>query len=193
MERYRILFSGSGGQGVITASIFLAEAAVLHEGLNAVQSQTYGPEARGGATRADVIISAGAILFPKVNQPNILVCLTQKAYSKFSETIRPEGLLLIDSHFVKEERNVDARQIAFGMYKAVMETIKNPIVFNICVLGTLIGLTDLIRPESIIKVLETKIPTDFLEMNKRALDLGLNLSKTHGAEGSSGNKKSTTM
>ncbi len=70
MERFRILFSGSGGQGVITASILLAEAAVLYDGLNAVQAQTYGPEARGGATRADVIISDREIRFPKVTQPN---------------------------------------------------------------------------------------------------------------------------
>ena len=105
--------------------------------------------------------------------------MTQQAYNKFSEAIRPGGLLLIDSHFVKEERNVDARQMALGMYKAVMETIKNPIVFNMCVLGTLIGLTNLIRPESILKVLESKIPAELLDINFKAFDLGLNLSKTH--------------
>lgn len=182
MERFRILFSGSGGQGIITASILLAEAAVLHDGLNAVQSQTYGPEARGGSTRADVIISDREIRFPKVTQPNILICLTQQAYNMFSETIRPGGFLLIDSHFVKEERNVDARQMAFGMYKAVTETIKNPIVYNICVLGTLIGLTNLLRPDSIIKVLETKIPSEFFEINLKAFDLGLNLSKKHKSD-----------
>jgi 2-oxoglutarate ferredoxin oxidoreductase subunit gamma len=187
MERFRILFSGSGGQGVITASILLAEAAVLYDGLNAVQAQTYGPEARGGATRADVIISDREIRFPKVTQPNVLICLTQQAYNKFSETIRPGGLMLIDSHFVKGERNVDARQIAFGMYKAVMETIKKPIVFNICVLGTLIGLTDLIRPESIIKVLEAKIPAEFLDINLKAFEIGLKLSKTDRADGLTGN------
>jgi 2-oxoglutarate ferredoxin oxidoreductase subunit gamma len=98
MERFRILFSGSGGQGVITASIFLAEAAVLYEGLNAVQAQTYGPEARGGDTRADVIISDREIRFPKVTQPNILICLTQQAYNTFSGTIRPGGF---PSGFIK--------------------------------------------------------------------------------------------
>lgn len=179
MERFRILFSGSGGQGVITASIFLAEAAVLYEGLNAVQTQTYGPEARGGDTRADVIISDREIRFPKVTQPNILICLTQQAYSAFSGTIRPGGLMLIDSHFVKEERTVDARQIAIGLYKAVMETIKNPVVFNICMLGALVGLTDMIRPESLIKVLESKLPADYMDMNKKAFDLGLELSQKH--------------
>ena len=175
MERYRIVFSGSGGQGVVTASIILAEAAVIHEGLNAVQSQSYGPEARGGATRADVIISDRSIRFPKVNQPNVLVCLTQEAYNKFSGTIRPGGLLLTDSHFVKQERKVDARQRGLGMYKTVMDRIGKPVVLNICMLGAVIGLTQIVKTESIMKVLETKIPSGFLEMNQKALDLGLEL------------------
>ena len=177
MERYRIVFSGSGGQGVVTASIILAEAAVLYEGLNAVQSQSYGPEARGGATRADVIISDRSIRFPKVNQPNVLVCLTQEAYNKFSNTSRPGGLLLTDTHFVKQERRVDARQKGLGMYKAVMERIGKPVVFNICMLGAVIGLTQILKTESILKVLETKVPSAFLEMNRKGLDLGLELAE----------------
>ncbi len=180
MERYRIVFSGSGGQGVVTASIILAEAAVLYEGLNAVQSQSYGPEARGGATRADVIISDRNIRFPKVNQPNVLVCLTQEAYNKFSGTIRPGGLLLTDTHFVKQERRVDARQRGLGMYKAVMDRIGKPVVLNICMLGAVIGLTQVLKTDSILKVLETKIPSGFLEMNKKALDLGLELAEASG-------------
>jgi len=175
MERYRIVFSGSGGQGVITASIIVAEAAVLFEGLNAVQSQSYGPEARGGATRADVIISDRPIRFPKVNQPNVLICLTQEAYNKFSGTIRPGGLLLTDSHFVKSERKVDARHVGLGMYRAVMDGIGKPVVFNICTLGALIGLTRVISKESILRVLETKIPAGFLEMNTKAFEIGLQL------------------
>lgn len=179
MERCRIIFSGSGGQGVITASIIIAEAAVLYEGLNAVQAQTYGPEARGGATRSDVVIADGDIRYPKVIQPNVLVCLNQKAYNKFSGTIRPGGLLLTDSHFVKQERKVDARQVGLGMYDAVMEKIGKPIVFNICVLGAMIGLTNLLKTESIIKVLETKIPPDFMDINKKAFKIGLSLAKEY--------------
>jgi 2-oxoglutarate ferredoxin oxidoreductase subunit gamma len=177
MERYRIVFSGSGGQGVITASIILAEAAALYEGLNAVQSQSYGPEARGGATRTDVIISDRAIRFPKVNQPNVLVCLTQEAYNRYSGTIRPGGLLLTDSHFVKLERKVDARQLGLNMYKSVMEAVGKPVVFNICVLGAMIGLTHVVSTESIMRVLEAKIPSGFLEMNKTALEIGLKLGE----------------
>lgn len=176
MARKRIIFSGSGGQGVITASVILAEAAVLYEGLNAVQTQVYGPEARGGATRADVIIDTKEIRYPKVDQPNILVCLTQEAYNKFSPLIRPGGLLLADSHFVKLARKVDARQVEIGMYDAVMEKIGKPVVFNICVLGTLIGLEKLVRPESLLKVLEHRVPSEFLDLNRKAFDLGLNLA-----------------
>ncbi|MFP3927634.1 MAG: 2-oxoacid:acceptor oxidoreductase family protein [Desulfobacteraceae bacterium] len=176
MARTRIILSGSGGQGVITASIILAEAAALHENLNAVQAQSYGPEARGGATRADVIISDQEIRFPKVTQPNILVCLTQEAYNKFSGIIRPGGLLLTDSHFVIQERKVDARQVELGIYKAVMKEIGRSIVFNICMLGVLLGMSNVVKRESVLNVLSKKVPRDFLDMNLQALDLGLKLA-----------------
>ena len=177
MERCRMVFSGSGGQGVITAAIILAEAAVLHENLIAVQSQSYGPEARGGATRSDVIIAESPIHFPKVIQPNVLVCLTQQAYTNYYSILRPGGLFITDSHFVKLGKKVDARQVELPMYETVMEKIGRPIVFNICMLGAVIGLTKLVRPESIMKVLETQIPHSFLEMNRQALDLGLKLGE----------------
>jgi 2-oxoglutarate ferredoxin oxidoreductase subunit gamma len=170
-----MVFSGSGGQGVITAAIILAEAAVLYENLIAVQSQSYGPEARGGATRTDVIIADSEIYFPKVTQPNILVCLTQEAYNKFYPIIRPGGILITDPRFVKTERKVDARQVELAMYQAVVEAIGKPIVFNICMLGAVIAITDLVRPESIIRVLETRIPPGFLEMNQKALDIGVKI------------------
>jgi 2-oxoglutarate ferredoxin oxidoreductase subunit gamma len=179
MNGQRIVFSGSGGQGVITASVLLAEAAVIHEGLNAVQTQTYGPEARGGATRADVVISKERINYPKVINPHILVCLTQEAYNKFSGIIRPGGLLLTDSHYVKHERKVDARQVELGMYEAVMEEIGRPIVLNICMLGALIGLSDLVKAESIMKVLEQKIDPKFMAFNEKAIEIGLRLANHH--------------
>ncbi|MDP1992079.1 MAG: 2-oxoacid:acceptor oxidoreductase family protein [Syntrophales bacterium] len=180
MERCRLVFSGSGGQGVITAAIILAEAAVLHENLIAVQSQSYGPEARGGATRSDVIIAESPIYFPKVIQPNVLVCLTQQAYANYFSILRPGGLFVTDSRYVKLGKKVDARQVELPMYETVMEKIGRPIVFNICMLGALIGLTKLVHPESIIKVLEAQIPPSFLDMNRQALDLGIKLSEGLG-------------
>ena len=182
MNTKRIVFSGSGGQGVITAAIILAEAAVIYEGLNSLQAQSYGPEARGGATRADVIISDEPIHYPKVINPDILVCLTQEAYNKYSGIIRPGGLLLTDSHYVKQEWKIDARHVELGMYRAIMDKIGKPIVLNICMLGTMIGLTGLVSTESIMRVLETKIPVDFLEINKIALEIGLQLANSHNSK-----------
>lgn len=175
MKRARLVFSGSGGQGVITAAIILAEAAVIHEGMNATQSQSYGAAARGGATRSDIILSRDDIDFPGVTQPNILVCLTQTAYTEFSQIIRPGGTLLTDSRFVTQAKKVDAKQLELPMYEQVMEQIGKPIVFNICVLGALVGLTGLLKPESLLKAIKNRVPPDFFEMNTRAFELGLEM------------------
>jgi 2-oxoglutarate ferredoxin oxidoreductase subunit gamma len=172
-----MVFSGSGGQGVITAAIIFAEAAVIHEGLEATQSQAYGAAARGGATRTDIIIAEEEINYPKVIQPNVLVCLTQDAYTSYATIIRPGGLLLTDARFVQTARKVDARQVELPMYQQVMETIGKPIVFNICMLGAVVALTELVRPESIMKVLEQRIPAGFVEMNRQALELGIELAE----------------
>ncbi len=177
MERSRLVFSGSGGQGVITAAIILAEAAVVYENLIAVQSQSYGPEARGGATRSDIIISDTEINFPKVTQPNILVCLTQESYTKYSPIVRPGGMLITDTRYVKTYKRVAARQKELPIYYSVMEKIGKPIVLNICTLGAVIALTGLVSPESIMKVIEKRMPPNFLNMNRDALYLGLNIGE----------------
>lgn len=162
---------------MITASIVLAEAAVLYEGLIASQTQNYGAEARGGATRSDVIIADKRINFPKVNQPNVLICLTQEAYDKFCNIIRPGGILIADTRYVKTQKKVSAQQRELPMYDNVIEKIGKPIVFNICVLGALIGMIKIVSPESIMKVLENRIPLDFLGMNKEALEMGITLGE----------------
>jgi len=181
MERCRMVFSGAGGQGVITAAVILAEAAVIIEGLNATQSQSYGAAARGGSTRTDIIISDSIIHYPKVIQPNVLVCLTQEAYGQFSTVIRPGGLLLLDTRYVKAEKRVDARQVGLPMYKTVMDEIGKPIVFNICMLGALIKIIGLVKPESIIAILEKRIPAGFIDMNRKALELGMELGAEYAA------------
>ncbi|WP_300667899.1 2-oxoacid:acceptor oxidoreductase family protein [Desulfoluna sp.] len=180
MEKFRMVFSGAGGQGVITAAVILAEAAVIHEGLIAVQSQSYGPEARGGATRSDIIISEHPILFPKVTQPNVLVCLTQEAYDKFSPIIRPGGLLLTDDRYVKLGKKVDAKQVELPMYQTVQDAIGNPVVFNICMLGVLIGLLGLVKAESVLAVISTRVQEKYVEMNRKALELGVSMAEPLG-------------
>ncbi len=175
MSRIRLVFSGSGGQGVITAAIILAEAAVIHEGMNATQSQSYGAAARGGSTRSDIIISDAEINFPEVTQPNILVCLTQDSYNSYSSIIRPGGILLTDSRYVQITRKVDAKQVELPMYDSVMEKIGKPVVFNICVLGALISITEVVKPKSVMAAVADKVPKDFVELNNRAFELGMEL------------------
>lgn len=179
MERLRLVFSGSGGQGVITAAIILAEAAVLYENLMATQSQTYGPEARGGATRSDVIISDTDIYFPKVTQPNVLVCLTQEAYMKFYDIVRPGGIVITDPRYVTLLSAVDSRQIEIPLHTAVTEKIGNMIVYNVCMLGALLAITGVVNVESVIKVIEKRVPPSSLSMNRKALELGLSLGEKH--------------
>ncbi len=175
MECCRVVFSGSGGQGVITAAIILAEAAVMFEDLNAVQSQSYGPEARGGATRSDVIISDSEIFFPRVLQPNLLICLTQSAYGKYSHMLRPGGVLITDPHFVKPDYALDVQQFELPLYKTVVEKIGKPVVFNISVLGALIAIKPIVRPEAIMNVLRTRLPEEFINLNRKAFEIGYGL------------------
>ncbi len=179
MERTRIVFTGSGGQGVITAAIILAETAVTVEKMEAIQSQSYGAAARGGATRSDIIIASGAINYPGVIQPDILVCLTQTAYTGFAGIIRPGGLLIFDPRFVKPAREADAYQVSIPIYETVMEKIGKPIVFNITMLGALFGVRQLFNPDSLLKVISKRVPADFVSLNQDAFALGLDLGKKH--------------
>ena len=179
MNLVRLVFSGSGGQGVITAAIILAEAAVIFSDKNATQTQHYGAAARGGATRSDIIISDEMISYPEVDQPNILMTLTQEAYNKFSDCIHPGGLLISDLRFVKTTGKVDARKIELPMYERVMEKIGKPVVYNVCTLGALIGMTGILAPETVIGALETRMPKEFMDMNKRAFDIGFVLGSQY--------------
>lgn len=182
MKRCRIIFSGSGGQGIITVAWILAETAALYEGLNAVQSQSYGPEARGGACRSDVIISDTEILFPQVTQPNVIISLSQEAYNTYSNLIRPGGLLLSDTYYVQQEKKVDARQIELAMYETILTEIKNPIVYNLCVLGALIYFIPLVQQASLDLVLENHFSSALLPVNKRAFQLGRQLAEKYAVE-----------
>ena len=176
MEKCRFVFSGAGGQGVITAAIVLAEAAVLHEELHATQAQSYGPEARGGATRSDVIIHDHAIRFPKVLQPNVLVCLTQEAYNKYAAIVRPGGVLLTDTRFVSTSKKIDARQIELPMYQTVVDQLENSMVFNSCMLGVVVALTNIVTPNSIMNTLAKRFSRGS-EANHNALKIGLEMAK----------------
>lgn len=182
MDIYRFLISGSGGQGVITMAILLAEAAVLHENRIAVQSQVYGPEARGGSTRSDVIISDHLIRYPKVAQPNILVTLTSEACMKYLPLLRPGGTLITDSHHVKLSSTADAHHVSLPLYEAVMERLGKAVAFNIAVLGAVAEISGAVQLESLEKVLEGRFAPAFHESNRKALHLGVELAKNHNVQ-----------
>jgi 2-oxoglutarate ferredoxin oxidoreductase subunit gamma len=181
MEKCRLVFSGSGGQGVITAAILLAEAAVLHEGLNAVQSQSYGAQARGGAARSDVIIWDKPVYYPKVVQPNVLVCLTQTAYNKYHPTIRPGGLLITDTALVKVDKSAEARLAQLAFQDQVKQEMGNTRGLNICVLGAVAALTQIVSIPSLESAVAGRFDERFREANLKALHMGIAL----GSQGSS--------
>lgn len=177
MEKCRLVFSGSGGQGVITAAVLLAEAAVIYEGLNAVQTQSYGAAARGGAARSDVIIWDRPIYYPKVIQPNVLVCLTQAAYNKYQPTIRPGGLLVTDSQMVETDRNVDARCIQLPFHDTVTKKLGWPVVLNTCMLGAVMALTEVVSADSLKKIIKARIDEKLRDINLQAMELGMELGR----------------
>ena len=171
-KRYELRFSGAGGQGLITAGIILAEAASIVEGQYAVQSQSYGPEARGGASKSEVIISDGPIDYPKATTVDACLAMTQEAADKYSKDIKAGGLLLLDSDFVKTEPKGDFKIIKFPIINTAKNEIGREIVANVVALGAMIALTDVVARESGEKAVLSRVPEAFLELNKKAYNAG---------------------
>lgn len=182
MERSRLLLSGSGGQGVITMGILLAETAALQAGLNAIQSQSYGPEARGGATRCDVLISDKPICYPKVQQANVMVCLTQEALNRYLQYLTPGGILITDQHYVKPPARIDAELYSLPMHAQVMDVIGKAQVFNICVLGALLQITGVVKAADVEKTLQARFDQRFFENNQKALKMGMDIAEKAARE-----------
>lgn len=176
MESTGIVFTASGGQGVITTAIILARAATIFEGKNAIQSQSYGAAARGGATRADILISEGNLYYPKVEKADVFVALMQEGYDKYASVIKPGGLMIVDPKYITPT-NMDAKIVELPMYDTVVKEIGKPIVYSVCVVGALIGMTGICKPESAISVIEVAMPPAFFDLNKKALEVGIALGK----------------
>ncbi|WP_432664849.1 2-oxoacid:acceptor oxidoreductase family protein [Wukongibacter baidiensis] len=171
-----IRLTGSGGQGLILAGIILAEAALL-KGDNAIQSQSYGPEARGGASKAEVIISKEEIDFPKVRKADIMLSLTQVALDKYADTLKEDGLLVVDSS-IEVPSNLKAKKIvSIPMLNTASEVIGKTMVANIVALGAIQELTDIVTKEYLEEAVLSRVPRGTEELNKRALQEGYNLVK----------------
>lgn len=170
--RYELRFSGAGGQGLILAGVILAEAASIYDGIQAVQSQSYGPEARGGASKSEVIISDGPIDYPKVTQCDALLALTQEACDKYSHDLKEGGVLLIDSDLVLRQPEGNFKVTKFNITNTAKNEIGREIVTNIVALGAMVALTGVVSKESAEKAVLARVPEAFLELNKKAFQVG---------------------
>lgn len=177
MKRYEIRLSGSGGQGMITAGIILANAAAIYEGKNAVQSQSYGPEARGGASKAEVIISHEEINYPKVTSPDFLAALTQEAYDKYSKDIKDDCIVLVDSAFVKDVDKDRGVLYSMPITETVLEKLGKQLGANIATLAAANALGGFVSEESLTKSVLSMIPKGTEELNKAAFQIGLELAR----------------
>lgn len=168
-NRAEIRLSGSGGQGLITAGIILAQAASI-DGQNVIQSQSYGPEARGGASKSEVIISKDVIHYPKLMNCDILLCLTQLSYDKYLKDLKPNGVLILDD-------SIDYERGDYKIYsKPIIATAKNKLkktmVANILALGAINEATKLVSKNSLVEAVLARVPKGTEDLNRQALEEG---------------------
>ena len=168
-DRFEVRLAGEGGQGMILAGVILAEAAI-RDGLNAVQTQSYGPEARGGASRSEVIIAQGEIDYPKVMEADLLLCMSQAACDKFYTQVKEDGHIIVDSTNVG--RVPSHRAIVAPITDLALEATGRRITASITALGLVAGLTGIVSPESLQGAVADRAPAGTEEMNLKALSVG---------------------
>jgi 2-oxoglutarate ferredoxin oxidoreductase subunit gamma len=168
--RTEVRLAGEGGQGMILAGIILAESASIFDGKMAVQTQSYGPEARGGASKSEVVIAAGEIDHPEVLSADVVVTLSQEAYDKYAASVKPGGLLIVDAEKVNLIRVADAIKIPIS--RLAFETTGKSITANTVALGVLVGLTGVVSRDAIEKAVTARAPHGTEEMNRKALEAG---------------------
>lgn len=173
--KVEIRLAGTGGQGVILASVILAEAAGVHEGRQVVQTQSYGPEARGGASKADVIIADEPILFPKCRKLDVLVLLSQQAVDRYIEDLKLRGTAITDSFYVRECPRENA--ICLPMAETARRELGRELFTNIVMLGALARVTDVVRLQSLERAVASRVPPKTLEVNHQALRRGWEIAE----------------
>lgn len=168
--------SGSGGQGLLLAGVILAESGII-EGKHAIQTQSYGPEARGGASKSEVIISSEAIDYPKVRIPNLILVLTQKAADKYLSSEISNGIIIADDK-VKINGDIKYEKLySAPILKTASKKVGRAIVANIVALGMIVEATDIVSKESIEKAVLGRVPKGTEKLNRLALESGYELVK----------------
>ncbi len=174
-KRYEIRLSGSGGQGIILSGIILAEALGLYGGKCVAQTQSYGPEARGGSSRAEVIVSDEEIDYPKAIKLDLLLAMNQKSCDEYYRDLKEDGLLIVDSTFVTQVPTTKAVQIPFT--KIAREKFHKEIVANIVSLGAIAEFMDIISPKAMEAAVLARVPKGTERLNRDALKAGLMVAK----------------
>lgn len=169
-SEHQIRIGGFGGQGIVLAGMLLGKAASLYDGKEAVFTQSYGPEARGGASNVDVVISASTIDYPLVTKPDVLVVLFQEAYTRFRPSLKEGGTLIIEEDLVHVEEDgfkywpIPATRMA--------EEVGRRIVTNVVVLGYLVGKTGVVSREAAEQAIETTVKEKTIKLNLSAFAAG---------------------
>ncbi len=175
--RKEIRIAGTGGQGIIFAAIVLAEAAGIYENKYVTQIQSYGPEARGGASKADIIISDQPIYFPQTQELDILVCLSQQSLDEYVKKLKEKGTLFIDSYYCKNFNKEKIKTYAFPFSLVAKEKLGRELFANIILLGSLARFTKIVSIESLKKAISHRVAPQFLAINEKALMLGYEIDQ----------------
>ena len=169
---YEIRLSGAGGQGLILIGKILAEAAAIYDEKNATQSQSYGPEARGGASKSEVIISDGDIDYPKATSIDLLLAMTQEAADKYSADVKKDGVVIVDSGFVSDPPKGDFKVYSFPITQIAEDKIGKKLVANIVALGAMERVMKVISEKALINAIRARVPKGTEDINIRAFKLG---------------------
>lgn len=170
MLRDEIRLAGAGGQGIVTAGRILAEAAIL-SGKSATQSQLYGPQSRGGASRTDVVIAEGDIGFPLADDPGFLVILSEEAYARYRHEAGENCVLVIDSHCPNESPN--GRTRVYPLADTARALSGGQLVTGVIALGVLQASASLVDLEALLRAVEAKVPPRHKALNFKALEAGV--------------------
>ena len=178
MSRTEIKFAGFGGQGIVLSGFILGRAVSIYEDKQAVLTQSYGPEARGGACAAEIVLSDTIIDYPYVGTPEILVLMSQEAHMIYHDKITDDGVMLYDVDLVHLNGNEKVKQIYGIPATKIAEELGKRIVANIVMLGFFTTITSAVSKEAMIDAVKASVPAGLLELNMKALETGFE----HGEE-----------
>ncbi len=176
--RYEVRLSGEGGQGLVLAGKVLAEAAAIYDDKNATQSQSYGPEARGGASRSDVIISDDDIDYPKAVNIDLLLALTQESVNRYCKDLKDDGMLLVDEDAVSTLPEGSFRMFKVPIISTARDTVGRVLVANIVALGVITELAKVVSAEAVESAILARVPKGTEELNLRAFKAGVDVAKS---------------